>query len=174
MMLPSTCPDPAASAALLQDCSFYTDCLEATFDCGPAGYPIGYGLKYCQSFLENESIFSQEGQDWINGTLTCLKDALVPSVQSPGDLTCDQVESIAFDSHVQCYIDNGFCDLAFNYGHPFEMSKFIYDLMQVYQIKDFASFIAIKQVAAVFAKCNFSEEDFEKLIPDDDDIGIQN
>ena len=154
--LPSTCPDPVASAAAFQDCSFYPSCLETTFECGPESYPIGYGDKYCNRFLDSIDMFSPEGQDWINGTLTCLKGALVPDVQDPTGVTCDDVETTAFDSHVQCYIDNGFCDLAFNYGHPFEMSDFIYDLMHVYQIKDFASFIVLKQIATVFAKCNFS------------------
>ena len=48
----ATCPDPAAIAALPEDCSFYTDCLEAKFDCGPDGYPIGYGDKYCLTCRE--------------------------------------------------------------------------------------------------------------------------
>jgi Phosphomannose isomerase type I len=31
-------------------CSFYAYCLEARYHCGPNGYPIGYGLKYCEKF----------------------------------------------------------------------------------------------------------------------------
>ena len=107
------------------------------------------------AYLEN---FSPAGQDWVNGTLTCLKAALVPDVLDPTGITCKNVETTAFDSHVQCYIDNGFCELAFDYRHPGQMTSFVYDLMHVYDIKDFASFIAIKQVAAVFAKCNFGEK----------------
>ena len=155
---PATCPNPSAEAAVPKDCSFYQDCVEATFECGPKGYPIGYGYKYCERFLEQESEFSPEGQAWINGTLTCLKAALVPSVEKPDGVTCDQVKTIAFDSHVQCYIDNGFCELAFDVRHPGQTTSFILDLMKVYQISDFASFIAIKQVAQVFAKCNFTAD----------------
>ena len=107
--------------------------------------------------MDNLESFAPAGQDWINGTLTCLKAALVPDVLDSKGITCKDVETTAFDSHVNCYIDNGFCDLAFDYGHPGQMSKFVFDLMHVYDITDFASFIAIKQVAIVFGKCNFLE-----------------
>ena len=91
-------------------------------------------------------LFSPEGQDWINGTLLCLKQALVGDVENPfvTDPTCDDLEKTAFDSHVDCYIDNGFCDLAFDYRHPGKSTDFIYDLMHVYDITDFASFMAVK------------------------------
>ena len=151
--LPSTCPNPAAIAAIPSDCSFYTDCLEATYECGSSGYPIGYGLKYCNSFLNNRASFSPAGQNWINGTLTCLKKALVPAVKDSQGITCNDVKTTAFDSHVDCYIDNGFCDLAFDYMHPGQMTEFVKDLMSVYNIRDFASFKAIQQVAIMFGKC---------------------
>ena len=132
------CANPAVSAAIPDDCSFYSDCLEPTFECGPDGYPMGYGFKYCNRFLEEKDRFSAEGQEWIDGTLVCLKQALVPTVNSPDGITCDNVKKTAFDSHVDCYIENGFCDLAFDYSHPGEMTKFVYDLMHVYEFKDFA------------------------------------
>eukprot|EP00806_Schmidingerella_arcuata_P008350 Macronucleus_8697.p1 GENE.Macronucleus_8697~~Macronucleus_8697.p1 ORF type:complete len:115 (+),score=41.73 Macronucleus_8697:1-345(+) len=114
--------------------------------------------------MAQQSRFSPEGQAWIDGTLTCLKDALVDSVEHSEGVTCDDVKKTAFDSHVECYIDNGFCELAFDFKHPGEVTSFVYDLMHVYNIKDFASFIAIKQVAQVFAKCNFGSFDDLSLI----------
>ena len=59
--LPATCPNPAAEASIPNDCGFYKDCLEATFNCGEKGYPIGYGYKYCNRFLEEKHRFSKDG-----------------------------------------------------------------------------------------------------------------
>ena len=138
------CPNPAAEAAVPSDCAFYTDCLESTFMCGPDGYPLGYGDKYCERFLDNKHYFTEEGQAWIDGTLVCLKEALVETVEEPDGIDCEQVKKTAFASHVDCYINNGFCELAFKYSSPFETSRFYRDLMRVYDVTDFASLIAIK------------------------------
>ena len=137
------------------DCSFYPDCLEATYNCGPTGYPIGYGLKYCTKFVDNYDLYDEAGQAWIQGTLTCLKETLEPLIENTANQTCDTVKTIAFDSHVNCYVSNGFCDLVYNFGHPIQESKFVWALMQTYEVKDFASFIAIKQIAQVMAQCTF-------------------
>ena len=67
------------------DCTFYDQCLEATYECGPSGYPLGYGLKYCNRFVDNYKLFSKEGKEWISGTLLCLKEDLVPLVEDTTD-----------------------------------------------------------------------------------------
>jgi len=43
-------------------CSFYEDCLEARYHCGPDGYPLGYGKKYCNKFIATIDKFSPEAQ----------------------------------------------------------------------------------------------------------------
>ena len=111
--LPALCPDPLYSSKLPEDCSFYPDCLESTYHCGLNGYPMGYGNKYCNKFLDNYDDYSKDGQAWIDGTLLCLKSALVPLVENTSGQTCQTVNTIAFNSHVDCYVDNGFCNLAF-------------------------------------------------------------
>ena len=151
------CLDPLASANMPQDCSFYPDCLEAAYNCGPTGYPLGYGNKYCNKFLDNYVIYDKDGQAWIDGTLLCLKEALVPLVEDTTGQTCKTVNDFAFASHVGCYVNNGFCDLAFNFGHPVSETRFIHDLMKTYEVSDFASFAAIKQIAEVFAACTFKQ-----------------
>ena len=123
------CQNPSFEAAKPLDCSFYTNCLESTYNCGPSGYPVGYGLKYCSRFVENDSLFSEDGQKWINGTLLCLKTALIPLAENTTDQTCKSVESFAFESHVDCYVSNGFCDLIYNFGNPMAESKFAWALM---------------------------------------------
>jgi len=57
--------------------------MEDLHSCADDGYIMGYGFKYCNSFLENLDNFDQDGKDWILGTLTCLKNALLPIADSP-------------------------------------------------------------------------------------------
>mmetsp|Transcript_22946 Transcript_22946/g.45763 ORF Transcript_22946/g.45763 Transcript_22946/m.45763 type:complete len:431 (-) Transcript_22946:39-1331(-) len=151
--LPDTCPDPSFEASLEADCSFYQDCVESSVACGADGYALGYGGKYCGKFVENLAEFSDEGSDWILGTLTCLKDALVPIVELPGGTTCDSLASTAFDSHVFCYMDNGFCELIFNFLDPLALGGFVQDLLNVFELEDFAQYVAIKQVYDVMTQC---------------------
>lgn len=96
--------------------------------------------------MENLDEFSEAGQDWILGTLTCLKNNLVPIVSLPGGVTCDEIANVAFDSHVFCYMDNGFCEQIFNFGNPLELAAFVADLLKVFEVPDFLQFVAIKQV----------------------------
>ena len=160
----NTCPNPAASAAAQMDCGFYFDCLESQYHCGPSGYPVGYGGKYCNRFKSNINNFSPEGQKWIQGTLTCLKESILSDVIHPDGKTCDDVKREAFQSHVHCYVQNGFCDLAFNFGHPIANGKFIKDLMGVYQVRDFASLVAIEQIGAVLKQCTFPSSGLQNLM----------
>ena len=136
-----------------KDCSFYSNFLEAKFKCGPKGYPIGYGYKYCNRFLEKYEIFTSSAQRWVSGTLLCLKkQLLVPLIyhDERDKKSCDLINEEAFKSHVNCYIENHFCE---------ELKKnklrFMIDLLQVYKIKDFFSTIAVKQVKSVLATCLF-------------------
>ncbi|KAK7056706.1 hypothetical protein VNI00_002423 [Paramarasmius palmivorus] len=105
-----TCSSPP-----LRSCAFYSDCLEAHFQCGPNGYPIGYGLKYCTKFStpENLARFSQKGQDWMWDTMHCLQTALVPDLQTPATApgACEKLEEKAFGTHAQCYVSSGLCTL---------------------------------------------------------------
>ena len=41
----------------VEGCDFYTKCLEATSPCGPSGYALGYGNKYCVKFGEVSNLF---------------------------------------------------------------------------------------------------------------------
>ena len=55
--LPDTCQNVDAMVEKEQDCSFYTECVEAKYNCGPDGYPEAYGYKYCSRFLEERHRF---------------------------------------------------------------------------------------------------------------------
>ena len=59
-----------------QDCSWYLNCLEQKYQCGPHGYPQGYGFKYCSKFSQLKSKADPVVVDWIEETTTCLKQSL--------------------------------------------------------------------------------------------------
>ena len=44
--------------ALNNGCEFYPQCLEATSPCGPRGYALGYGYKYCRRFAQMSHLFN--------------------------------------------------------------------------------------------------------------------
>ncbi len=130
------------------DCSFYQDCLQDIYKCAPGGYPLDYGFKYCTKFVSRFEHFPEEGQHWIDGTLKCLKEALLP-VSFSRNSTCTEIKNIAFDSHPKCYIENGFCEL-------FTKStalKTVTELLNVYEIKDMVTLISMKQIFGTLSMC---------------------
>jgi len=102
------CSDPPRG-----QCQFYRDCLEARYHCGPAGYPLGYGEKYCEKFSQSQDRLSSKGQIWMLDTMECLQRYLVPDATS-GEVSpssCDALKEKAFDSHSICYVRDGLCTL---------------------------------------------------------------
>lgn len=89
------------------NCEFYDKCLEAKNSCGASGYPLGYGLKFCGTF--NSMALSAEGEKWITATMACLQERLIDYAETK--TSCDKIRTEAFSSHVQCYVDSGFCKL---------------------------------------------------------------
>ena len=97
----------------MDQCTFYANCLESRYQCGPEGYPIGYGQHYCQKFSDNRSKFDAQGQQWMIDTMHCLQAGLVGEAvdTDPAATTCDALKDAAFASHAPCYTSNGFCSL---------------------------------------------------------------
>ncbi|CAF1066486.1 unnamed protein product [Brachionus calyciflorus] len=127
------------------DCEFYQE-LENEKKCGTNGYLSRYGFKYCKKFGENIDSFNKEGQKWVDGVRMCLMKKLLNSDIS----NCNELESFAFDTHVDCYLNPGhgaksMCELL-------QMQNFI-GLWNVYDFKDFLSINAIKQVVSVMSNC---------------------
>jgi len=102
---------PACASPPLDNCSFYANCLESRYNCGPSGYPIGYGHKYCEKFSLDRSLFNSLGQQWMINTMHCLQMALVPDAIDVNATTCQALANQAFATHAGCYIDNGLCSL---------------------------------------------------------------
>lgn len=94
----------------VNSCGFYL-CEEKNYHCGPKGYPLGFGFKFCQAFLHSETQYSPKAQDWLRQVRVCLMKASL-EVNSSETKTCGQVKKDSFRSHLGCYRDTGFCDLS--------------------------------------------------------------
>jgi hypothetical protein len=107
----SECLSPARNT-----CTFYTDCLESLYHCGPDGYPLGYGLHFCQKFSAESPRFSTKGQHWLSNTMLCLQRSLIPEATDPiattGVRTCKELKDTAFSKHGGCYVECGLCQLS--------------------------------------------------------------
>lgn len=109
---PTLCSNPVRG-----QCSFYEDCLETRYHCGPSDYPLGYGKKYCNKFNAAKGRFSNQGQTWMLDTMECLQLALVPEaigsqeVEEQDGSPCEVLRRKAFDSHARCYVESGVCTL---------------------------------------------------------------
>lgn len=120
------CPEPACTAPTYPSvsttcsdyigiagcggCQFY-NCREAEHACGATGYYRGYAEKYCVRFLQSlRPRMSPDGQRFLDVARDCLMH--YADTQLPANDSCDDVKTRAFQSHVACYHDNGFCSLS--------------------------------------------------------------
>ena len=92
---------------LYSSCLFY-DSLEVKFQCGKKGYPINYGKRFCLKFSNKRNRLSDEGKEWLDSTRHCLQQSLY---DLDPNLSCKALRKKAFDSHIPCYLDNGYCGL---------------------------------------------------------------
>jgi hypothetical protein len=105
----TSCPVVEPNAIANHEATFY-QCAEQTLDCGPDGYLIGYGTRYAQRFYRyTRPWMSPSGKRWLDATLVCLQIKLRERIDA--STSCDDVRTIAFDSHPECYVDSGFCQL---------------------------------------------------------------
>lgn len=127
------------------DCDFYT-CFENRRKCGIEGYMLASGRKYCNRFGEHYDNFTSAGQKWIKCSRQCLTSALIDNYLAdiPAGHGCEEIKSYAFLTHVDCYVDCGFCDI---------WRTNIEALFDVFSVEDFLEWEAIKQVTNIAKKC---------------------
>ncbi|KAJ3408445.1 hypothetical protein HDV05_004977 [Chytridiales sp. JEL 0842] len=106
LALPAKCTNPVP-----RTCDFYFDCLETYNTCGPQGYAISYGGKYCKKFAAAEQKFSPKGQKWMWDVMSCLQKELVPRL-GDSTFTCPQIKTFAYGTHPGCYVKSGMCELS--------------------------------------------------------------
>ncbi|KAI9568958.1 hypothetical protein HD554DRAFT_633883 [Boletus coccyginus] len=104
---------PHLLKSTLDNCDFYVNCLESRYQCGPSGYPLGYGQHYCQKFSNDRGLFNTHGRQWMTDTMHCLQLALVEDTvnSTPPASDCQALKYRAFASHSGCYARNGLCTL---------------------------------------------------------------
>lgn len=52
--------DSCEAMAVSGNCDFYSQCVEKRVPCGPDGYALGYGGKYCIKFGQDIDCFNDE------------------------------------------------------------------------------------------------------------------
>lgn len=91
-------------------CGVYRQ-VERACACGPEGYALGYGLKYCRRFAA-EDRFSRLGRQWRDEIVACLQERLRAAMPRTG-CDCRAIRRSAYASHYACYAEASvsICDL---------------------------------------------------------------
>lgn len=104
-LLPFSQPATLANASFTI-CEFYTQEADK-LGCAEDNYLRRFGYPYCRRFVEVEPSFSPEGQKVFSEIRPCL----VKKLSAHKGLSCANVKEVAEASHVECYIEHGFCGL---------------------------------------------------------------
>lgn len=141
----------------VNDCEFYR-CIEAQLQCGEEGYPLRYGYRYCRRFAERSRHFNNEvnvcgfvtlssyflslflqGKQWILDVMKCLMKESSVYGELLTSNSCTELEHRAFQSHSNCYINNGFCSVILQWTN---MKEFL----SVLQFPDIIGWNFLQQV----------------------------
>lgn len=111
---PADCA-PAAPDDLLQRRGDYYRCVDRGLaggeGCGPEGYPLGYGARYADRFVDEiHSALSVDGQRFLEATGACLQQRMAGWITAGS--SCGEVWATAFEDHPGCYLESGFCALS--------------------------------------------------------------
>lgn len=112
--LPDWCYSPDGTT-----CTWYIICLEKRnpcFDIDNQGSAVQYALKFCNLHSESQQHFSDQGQRWINAVRECLQVELVRIMRPYVQMTCEEIENFAIETHSPCYLhpypdEPSICDL---------------------------------------------------------------
>ncbi len=93
-------------------CDFYL-CQEKKNPCGLDGYNLGFGFKYCSGskFKLLDQMQTDLGKSWVASVFQCLQKKSFRASETNETRTCDQIKSDAYNSHPDCYVESGFCEL---------------------------------------------------------------
>jgi hypothetical protein len=100
----------SACEHLKDDCEYYS-CLSHLKHCSDLSYPENFGKRYCLRYADRMSSFSETGKNWIQSVKKCL----IREMEGfESKLSCPGLRNRAFQSHVTCYVESGFCGLSFH------------------------------------------------------------
>lgn len=140
--------DPLCYTPEPENCYWYAGCLEDKFHCGPTGYPVAYGNKYCRRFQDKICPnLSSDGKKWCLSTRQCLIESSISLLTSNSSLpTCSQLEDIEFGIHPHCYTS----------GNPSFCQLGITDIMNIVKFFDAADLFSrrtLQQFLVVLKNC---------------------
>lgn len=91
-------------------CDFYQD-ISNKLQCSQDDYFLRFGEKYCRVFIAKAPRFSSEGQNFLRQVRQCLIQKIANGVKH-GALSCSNMDELAMDHHINCYVKSGFCTLS--------------------------------------------------------------
>ncbi len=99
-------------AKYIGTCDFYL-CQEQKSPCGLDGYNLGFGFKYCSGskFTLFNQMQTDLGKNWVTNVFQCLQKQSLQVSEVKEIRTCEKIKSDAYDSHPDCYVQSGFCEL---------------------------------------------------------------
>ena len=115
--LPAKCYNPSGDT-----CDWYSQCFEKRFPCQHTShsYAIDFAEHYCEKYGKMYNKFSSDGKKWIDAVRKCLQVKLVPLMKSSKAITCEEIKTYGFKTHVPCYqtpdpsqAQISFCNLPF-------------------------------------------------------------
>ncbi len=94
--------------SLIGTCDFYL-CQEQKNPCGLDGYNLGFGYKYCSGskFKLLNEMTTALGKSWVTEVFQCLQKRNVSMTTN----VCSEIKQRSYDSHPDCYVQAGFCQL---------------------------------------------------------------
>ncbi|XP_053373226.1 uncharacterized protein LOC128546540 [Mercenaria mercenaria] len=102
-----------------RNCVWYRDCLEKHYPCKGQdnSYAIDFSEKFCKLYEQQFTKFNQTGLLWIDAVRKCIQVNFSPVLRIFAHNTCQEIKTIAFDSHSKCYRYPGqekpsICDLS--------------------------------------------------------------
>lgn len=97
-----------------KNCEFYQQ-IEAQMQCGPDGYFQKWAAPMCEKYIRSQanpitSLFlSSELKQWFPKVRLCLQQYLLSEASH---LSCENLDEHANQSHVECYVETGYCELS--------------------------------------------------------------
>jgi len=90
-------------------CDYY-QCAEKVHRCDKNGYYNRFATPYCTNFLTNTiNKVGPKGKQWLKDVALCLQNKLAAYTKDTDP--CWMVEEVAIQSHADCYVEAGGCEL---------------------------------------------------------------